>query len=103
MGEEGLRGLHSLGQRQERWIGPCDTFEMNVPKGDGELNGEREQRQPASNPPVVTKPTPKVHFFTVAEAKLPGDRDCSGPVGKTAIGPKGPGLSSRRGSDATPA
>jgi len=52
-----------------------------MPEGDSELNGKREERQPASTPSVVTKPTHE-RLSPVAHAKFQDAVNCSGRVAK---------------------
>jgi hypothetical protein len=59
LSEERLQGMRSCGGRHAGRIAPCNSFEMNVPKRNGELNRKREQRKPSPEASVITKPTHK--------------------------------------------
>jgi hypothetical protein len=41
-GEQRLRKMPGFGRRNPGWIAARNAFEMNVAKGDDELNGQRE-------------------------------------------------------------
>ena len=58
----GLRRRQRLGgvclpsDNRRRGICAPNTVEMNVPEGNGKLNGQRDERQPARKPAAVPKP-----------------------------------------------
>jgi hypothetical protein len=67
------------------WTDRCDSrisslnnVEMNVPKGKGKLNGQRDQRQPTANPSIATKPPHRSHSISVTKINFQDDRNCSG-------------------------